>query len=164
MAIGYKIFAELVTNKLEEMLEENNLLDDTQFGFRKNRETIDVIYTVKSATEASINNDKGLIFLFLAYHKKETIWRRLEEMGIDENLKRCIFQIDEKTYCQIKVDSEVIDAMEIEHGVRQGCPLSSILFNAAFSDLESEMRKAQRAGVIIEKKRYGRSATQTTWF
>lgn len=41
--------------------------------------------------------------------------------------------------------------METGNGVRQGCPISSILFNTVFSDLESEMRKVQETGIIIGK-------------
>lgn len=39
MDSGYKIYAELLKNKLDKSLEDKQLLGDTQFGFRKNKGT-----------------------------------------------------------------------------------------------------------------------------
>lgn len=160
MDTGYKIYAELLKNKLEDALETNHLLDETQFGFRRNRGTSDAIYLVKTAIKTTINKEKGMLFLFLADLKgafdavnRQAIWKRLEEIGIDEKLIVRIKEIYDKTYCQLKVNNEIIDQMEIENGVRQGCPISSILFNTVFSDLETEMKKAQEAGIRIGKKK-----------
>ena len=47
MDSGYKIYAEILRERLEKEVEEGGKLDDAQFGFRKGRGTIDEVYVVK---------------------------------------------------------------------------------------------------------------------
>ena len=77
----------------------------------------------------------------------------MEEMGIDEGLMERIKEIYEDTRCEIEIGNKIIGAFKTEKGVRQGCPLSPTLFNIAFSEVEKEMRKAQKGGVRIGRKK-----------
>ena len=41
----------------------------------------------------------------------------------------------------------------MKNGVRQGCPLSAVLFNILKADLERTMRRGQDGGIVIGKKK-----------
>ena len=43
---GYKINAEIIRVRLKKEMEEGGKLDDTQYGFRNGRGTIDAVYVV----------------------------------------------------------------------------------------------------------------------
>ena len=156
MDTGYKIYAEVLRNRLAEQLEKEGKLDDTQFGFRKGRGTPNAVYTLKKTIGGEIAKEKGRVWGFLADMKaafdkvkREDIWKKMEEMGIDEGLRERIKKIYEDTRCQIEIGNKIIGAFRTEKGMRQGCPLSPTLFNIAFSDVEKEMRKAQEGEVRI---------------
>ena len=168
MDTGYKIYAEVLRKRLDEQLEREGKLGDTQFGFRKKRGTIDAVYTLKKTIGGEVAREKGKVWGFLADMKtafdklkREEIWRKMEEMKIEEGLRERIKEIYEDTRCEIEIGKKVIGAFRIEKGVRQGCPLSPILFNIAFADIEKEMRKAQEGGVRLGKKHFHYN-TQTT--
>ena len=76
-------------------------------------------------------------------------------MGISKQLRVRIEKLYEKTRSKIMVNKKVIGRLRMKNRVRQGCPLSAVLFNILKADLESTMRRGQDGGIVIGKKRYG---------
>ena len=76
-SIFSKIFSILLDNRLRKWAEENDLLPECQFGFRKQKSTVDCIYILHSII-----------------NKEESIARRL-----------AIAQSREKCYCQTSGNS-----------------------------------------------------------
>ena len=80
--------ADIVKNRLEEGIEQ--LLQDTQYGFRKERGTADALYNVRRiiTTRESTQNNTFLLLLDWAkafdkiYH--EGLFSALERMGVEE--------------------------------------------------------------------------------
>ena len=66
MDTGYKIYAELLRNRLDEQSERDGKLDNTQFDFRKRRGTMDAVYILKKTIEGEITREKGKVWGFLA--------------------------------------------------------------------------------------------------
>ena len=149
MGMGYKIYAEILRNRLDEQLERQGKLDDTQFGFRKGRGTMNSVYTLKKAIRGDTAKEKGAFDKV----KGEESWKRMEEMEIEEGLRERIKEIYEDTRCEIEIGKKIIGTFRTKKEVRQGCPLSPILFHIVFSDVEKEMRKAQEGGVRIGRKK-----------
>ena len=126
MDTGYKIYAEVLRNRLDEQLEREGKLDDTQFGFRKKRGTMDAVYALKKTIGGEIAREKGKVWGFLADMKaafdklkREEIWRKMEEMKIEEGLIERIKEIYEDTRCEIEIGRKVVGAFRTEKGVRQ---------------------------------------------
>ena len=110
MDTGYKIYVEILRNRLDEQLEREGNLDDTQFGFRKKRGTMDAVYTLKNLIGGEITKEKGKVWGFLADMKaafdkikREEIWKKMEELGVEEGLRERIKEIYEDTRCEIEV-------------------------------------------------------------
>ena len=57
------------------------------------------------------------------------------------------------TICKIVIREREISRLRIDRGVRQGCPLSPMLFNIDFADLESEKKKVQEGGLVLGRKK-----------
>ena len=110
MEMGYKIYAEILRNRLDEQLEKKEKLDDMQFGFRKGRGTMNAVYTLKKTIGGEIAKEKGRVWDFLADMKaafdkvkREEIWKKMEELEIEEGLRERIKEIYEDTRCEIEI-------------------------------------------------------------
>ena len=58
MDVEYKIYTEILRNRLVGELEEKECLDDTQMGYRPGRGTMDAVYVLKTGIENEIRKGK----------------------------------------------------------------------------------------------------------
>ena len=108
-------------------------LPDVQVGFRKGRGTRDQIYNIHWIIEKAREFQKNIYFCFTDYAKAfgwiTTNWKILQEMGIPDHLNcllRNWYAGQEET---ARTRPGTTDWFKIGKGVRQGCILSSCLFN-----------------------------------
>ena len=134
---GYKIYAERLRKRLSKEFEEKEVLDKTQFGFRKGKGTTEAIHVLTEIIENQIKREKGKLFVWFAdlkaaFHKvkREEIWKILRKKEIEEKLVRRLEEVYKETWVKIMIEGEIVDEFETEEGVRQGCPLSADLFIA----------------------------------
>lgn len=64
MDSGYKLYADILRRRLDDYLEENRKLRDTQMGFRRGRGTVDELYVLKSVIDREISKERGHVFVF----------------------------------------------------------------------------------------------------
>lgn len=119
-------------------------------GFRRLGETMDAIYTLRGAIEKNINKNNTKMYVMFADLKgafdrinRKEIWRRLEALGLEEELIDCLRDIYGETKVQVKISSTKVGELRLDSEVRQGCSASPTLFNVSLSYLETEMAKAQ---------------------
>ena len=127
----------MLNNRLKSFCNENNLISPEQIGFREKSRTADHIFTLKTAVTNHLNEKKGnkvyacFIDLRKAYdsiHHKGLFYK-LAEMGINGNFLTLINDIYNKSQCAVKVNGRRTEFFKYTKGVRQGCPLSPLLFN-----------------------------------
>lgn len=76
----------------------------------------------------------------------------LEEMlriGVREGLVRRLEEIYKETKSRVKVEGETGENIWTARGVRQGCPLSPLLFNIMIANVEEELKKGGWGGVRL---------------
>lgn len=110
--------------------------------------------------EEEMRKEKGEIFLFFADMKgafdklkREKLWELMEQAEVSHKLKERIKEIYNGTSFKVRIDDGESGVIYTKNGVRQGCPLSTALFNLAFADLERTMKKIQTGGVVIGKEK-----------
>ena len=131
-------------------------LSDVQAGFRKGRRTGDQIANICWIIEKARGFQKNIYFCFIHYtkafdcvdHKK--LWKILKEMGIPDHptcFLRILYAGQEAT---VRTGHGTTDWFQIGKGVRQGCILSSCLFNlhAEYIMRNAGLEEAQ-AGIKI---------------
>ena len=113
----------------------NLKLPDVQAGFRKGRGTRDQIANIHWIIEKARQFQKNIYFCFIDYAKAfdcvdhNKLWKILKEMGLSDHLTcllRNLFATQETT---VRIRHGTTDWFQIGKGVRQGCILSSCLFN-----------------------------------
>lgn len=152
--ITYKVLAIVIKRRLEGYIEAE--LGEYQAGFRKNRSTSDQIFTMKQiligAYEYEIPTQMLFVDFKAAYDSiiKEKMYEALRVMGIPRKIIRLVKMTLNDTRCAVKINGEISESFEVKRGVRQGDPLSTLLFNAA---LELTIRKSgiNRSGTLLNK-------------
>ena len=87
MSIAGKILARVLLNRLNEHLERSGLLPESQCGFRKNRGTIDMIFTARQLQEKCQKQNVDLYMTFVDLTKafdtvsREGLWKIIAKVG-----------------------------------------------------------------------------------
>lgn len=158
LCTAYKIYVEVLRSRLEEEIEEKNLIPESQSGFRKGRGTIDNIFILnhmQREKEEKEEKNRRIYAVFVDLKaafdtvKREKLWRILTEKGINEKLIRRIKKIYEETNITIRTKEGLTSAFRTTKGLRQRCVLSPLLFNMYIADLDRLLKERGIGGVRL---------------
>ena len=83
-----KVFTGVLNKRINTWIENNNVLSDTQFGFRSGRSTVDAIFVLNAVIQ-KILNEKGRLYCAFIDLKKafdsiylNGMWLKLAKLGI----------------------------------------------------------------------------------
>ena len=79
------------------------------------------------------------------------LFHKLQKGGITGNFINLIKDLYKKTKCAIKVNDRITDFFNYSKGVRQGCPLSSVLFNLYVNDIFDTINKHSTSDVYLNR-------------
>ena len=120
---------------LQDRLQQymNHELPDVQAGFRKGRGTRDQIANILWIIEKARKFQKNTCFIDYAkafdYVDHNKLWKILKEMGIPDHLTCLLSSWYADEEATVRTGHGTTDWFQIRKGVRQGCILSSCLFN-----------------------------------
>ena len=144
-SIFSKIFSHILDNRLRSYVETQNHLTDFQFGFRVNKSTIDCINILKSIIDCKINNKKKLYCSFIDFRKafdlvyRNGIWFKLLEMGISQKFVNMIRKMYDTVKVCVKSMNSMSEFFKSYVGVKQGEPLSPLLFIIFINDMANDL-------------------------
>lgn len=143
-----KIFSGLIYNRLEKWVEEHNLLNEYQAGFRKNYSTTDNIYVLGNIVKLQLKRPKQKVFAFFVDFKaafdgipRDALIYKLYNIGISSKIVKIIEQLYVETKGAVWNGSVVSDWFVTNSGVRQGCLLSPLLFALYLNDLHAALEE-----------------------
>ncbi|KMQ91375.1 flagellar attachment zone protein 1-like protein [Lasius niger] len=87
---------------------------------------------------------------------RKKLWEAMEKRGVRRGLTERVKEIYESTKCAVRSQGRRSEWFWTEKGVRQGCPLSPLLFSILIADVEDEMKKEQVGGFGWGRRGYGR--------
>jgi exonuclease III len=137
-----KILETIVLNQLQTFIEEENILSDNQFGFRKKHDCETAVVTLIDKWYRKLFDDKVVLTVFLDFKRAfETIDRKmlikkLEKLNFDRNAIRWFLSFLSDRTQKTKIGSCFSDEIDVEIGVPQGSKLSNLLFLLYINDIE----------------------------
>ena len=152
-----KIYSRIINNKLKEFLEENNIIRDSQFGFRRKRGTASLLTQLYELISRTKCNKKTVVTIVSRDVSKafDKVWRRgliykLVEMGLPNNIIRIISSYLNDRYAAITINNEKGEEFKLETGVPQGDVLSATLYIIMVNDYPPPNRQGNSKNYILQ--------------
>lgn len=170
-----KVIARLLQERLQELAEE--VLPESQCGFRKGRSCADMIFVVRQLVEKSLEHKTKSFFTFIDLKKaydsvpRRALWIALQKLGVPEVVVNLIRSFHTDMKAKIRLDGELLEEISVENGLRQGCCMAPVLFNLYTTLLIEHWREGldgtDGVGVVVKHKydkklfrRYTRNAAE----
>ena len=138
-----KLYLSLWTRRITALLEPH--LDEGQAGFRRHRSAAEHIFTLNEALLRQRRAGKTAYCFFIDFRKAfdtvwhSGLWKKLWDLGVRGKAWRIIRSLYGGLKSAVIADGELSEYVPVQQGVRQGCPLSPILFNAFINELVKEL-------------------------
>lgn len=128
-----KVFTRAIYNQL--VKELNDKILPTQAGFRKTRSTSEHVFVLRQLMESAREYKQPLYVAFVDIEKaydgipRKPLLKVLRRYGASSRLCHLIDLLYRKTSARVRLAGVESDLFDICTGVKQGCILSTILFN-----------------------------------
>jgi ribonuclease HI/exonuclease III len=142
-----KLYERLVKSRLENMIEEHNILPLCQAGFRKNRSCIEhVVHLVEHAKRAISNKQTTVTTFFDIKRAFDSVWHakllnKLRCLGISGRLYEFVKSFLDNRRISVQVGSAMSPSYTLDMGVPQGSVVAPVLFSLMLHDIEQEIGK-----------------------
>ena len=145
LAIGSalaKLFSLILLKRLTNYMIGKKLLSPNQIGFMKGSTTSDHIFLLQTIIDKIVKRNKKKLYVAFIDFKKaydrvnhDVLLQRLKTLGINGIFLRNIESMYKHTLYSIKLKNSYLDPISSNLGLKQGCPLSPMLFNLYIDDV-----------------------------
>ncbi len=141
-----KVFAMILESRMSQWAEINDLRAKGQAGFRKDFRTTDNLFILRTLIEQAIFQKKKLYTCFVDFKKafdtvpRDLLWQVLEGLGISGRILECLRSMYRQDQaCLHHPEEGLMPTFFCRIGVKQGCPLSPLLFGLFIDGLEKQL-------------------------
>lgn len=105
-----KLFSRILNNRLQRWAEENSVISDAQYGFKKGCSTctIDALYVLKSIVDFKIANSSKLFCKFVDFRRafdtvdRNALYYKMFKLGIEGKMLRIIISMYDDVKCCVQ--------------------------------------------------------------
>ena len=151
-----KVLLEIIRSRLAHFVMPQ--IAEEQFGFVAGKGTTDAILTIRNIIEKTVKRqDQQLWLMFIDYSKAfdtvnhAALWKTLLDFGAPKHLVWLLERLYSEATGVIRVADDHSDEFPFEKGVRQGCTVSPLLFNACGEAIMRQVKETldERPGSIV---------------
>jgi hypothetical protein len=150
----YKIMMRSLTTRITSVVP--NLIHKDQAGFMKGQRIEDQTELVKLMLDSCEAEEQNGVIICLdqekAYDKvqHDFIWKTLDKLDFPKHFTYTVRTLYENADTVIVINGVISEPYKVTRGVRQGDPLSCLIFNLAIESLAAALRTSPLQGLQIE--------------
>lgn len=140
-----KIYLSVWADRLTQHMESR--MSEEQGGFRPKRSTIDQGFSLHEVLLRRRNAGNHTFLYFVDFKKAfdtvwhDGLWLRLHSVGIRGRPLKILQSLYSNIRQSVLVDGQQTEYIRASQGVRQGCPISPVLFSIFIEEMVHELRK-----------------------
>ena len=148
-----KVMLKVILNRLKPQAEE--ITAEEQAEFRAGRSTTEQICSLRIICEKYLQHQQNLYHAFIDFKKAfdrvwhAALWATMRKYNIIANLVHTTEQLYEKATSAVQMNGSIGEWIRTTVGVRQGCLLSSTLFNIFLERIMSDALEEHDGKVSI---------------
>ena len=152
MGIVYKIMTKAIAIRIHPLLRQS--VHSSQSGFIGGRSIYDNILAVQLGIECAQRSHQETVLLQLDFAKAfdSVDWgfisQTLSKMGFGPRISNTMFMLGQGSQSVISINGHLTDPINICRSVRQGCPLSPLLFAVATHPLFCMLERLSLDGIL----------------
>lgn len=157
-ATMYKMYTSILNDRIVKWTEDNGLIVDEQNGFRKNRSTVDHLGSLTNLIDTRKKNRKSTFCAFIDFRKafdsinRNLLWKKLTDIGMSSRMLSAVRSLYHNVTSCVRLNGMFSDWFNVNTGLRQGCSLSTILFNIFINDLATSLKNLNKGVDIGNEK------------
>ena len=142
------MLATIILNRIADHIELQ--LRDEQAGFRRGRSCIDNSNTLRQIIEQSVEWNSPLYMVFIDFKRtfdtisQQAIWNALNTKGIPNKIINIIRAMYVESYFKVLHNGQLGKPIKSMSGVKQGCPLSPLLFVTTLDEVMNKSASTPR--------------------
>ena len=147
-----KLYAVILDTRLSVCAEKNGWRAEGQAGFRAGKSTVDHVFVLRHLIESTQKSRKVLYCCFVDFRKafdrvrRDYLIQRLAELGVHGRMLQAIIQMYWSVPLVPKLHGTMGDAIPSTCGVKQGDPLSPLLFGLFIDEFVMVTPEATQCG------------------
>uniref|UniRef100_A0A671WJG1 Reverse transcriptase domain-containing protein n=1 Tax=Sparus aurata TaxID=8175 RepID=A0A671WJG1_SPAAU len=132
LSLPGKVYSRVLERRIRPIVEPR--IQEEQCGFRPGRGTLDQLYTLRRVLEGSWEFAQPVHMCFVDLEKafdrvpRGILWGVLREYGVGGPLLRAVRSLYCRSRSLVRIAGSKSDLFPVHVGLRQGCPLSPVLF------------------------------------
>ena len=153
--------ARVLLNRLLHHLEQD-LLPESQCGFRAKRGTADMIFAARQLQEKCQEQHSDLFVTFVDLTKafdtvsREGLWKIMEKFGCPSKFITIVRQFHDGMMVKVLDNGDQSEAFPVTNGVKQGCVLAPTLFSMMFSAMLTDAFRDCEDGIHLRYRTDGK--------
>ena len=153
--ISGKLYTFILNKRLTSWVEENNLLSESQAGFRKEYSTVDHLFTLLTLIQKQLSSGKKLYAAFIDFKKafdmidRNHLWTVLHKNGIQGKMYKAIKSMYQVVIARVRTNNNVTESFVCPRGLRQGDNCSPLLFSLFINELANDIAQHGKHGIYL---------------
>jgi hypothetical protein len=151
-----KLYSLVLLARMNTWAESHGMRAAGQCGFRTGRGTTDDVFVLQHIIEKSKLQRKPLYVAFIDFRKaydsidRDLLWTVLAGMGVHGPILTSMQQMYDQASMRVRLHGHLGEPFDTTIGVKQGDPLSPLLFGLFMDRVEGWLRQASQHGVKLQ--------------